>query len=48
MAADLLVHGPAADMTTVAGIFEARGVETNRRGAALNDDEAVAFLCGRG
>ncbi len=70
MAAYLLVHGPAADVATVAGIFEARGVENNRRqwldgvararaelgeatfeqlvagGAALNDDEAVAFLCG--
>ena len=71
MAAYLLVHGPAADVATVAGIFEARSVENNRRqwldgvararaelgddtfeqlvadGAALNDDEAIAFLCGR-
>jgi hypothetical protein len=59
-------------VATVAGIFEARGVENNRRqwlngvararaefgdatfeqllagGAGLNDDEAVAFLCGCG
>lgn len=71
MAAFLLVHRPAADVATVAGIFKARHVENNRRqwldgvararaelgddtfekligdGAALNDDEAIAFLCGR-
>ena len=71
MAGYLLVHRPAADVATVVGIFEARGVENNRRqwldgvsrardelggdtfeqlvggGAALNDDEAIAFLCGR-
>ena len=71
MAAYLLVHRPAADVASVVGIFQARGVENNRRqwldgvtraraelggdaferlvgaGAAMNDDEAIAFLSGR-
>jgi predicted ATPase/DNA-binding SARP family transcriptional activator len=69
MAGYLLAHRPAADVATVVGIFETRGVENNRRqwldgvararaelgddrfaelvraGAALTDDDAVAFLC---